>query len=87
MNLGRQPTVDPEAPSSVEVHLLDRDLDLVDRRLLVQPIHWLRGQRRFANLEELSLQIGCDAELAREQLASHLGSGVVPSQRPHDTVP
>lgn len=87
MNLGRQPTVDPEAPSSVEVHLLDRDLDLVDRRLLVQPLHWLRGQRRFANLEELSHQIGCDAALARAQLASHLGSGAVPPQRPSDTEP
>jgi len=86
MNLGRQPTVDPEAPSSVEVHLLDRDLDLVNRRLLVQPLHWLRGQRRFANLEELTHQIGCDAELAREQLASHLGSAAVPRQRPQDTV-
>jgi riboflavin kinase/FMN adenylyltransferase len=68
MNLGRQPTVDPEAPSSVEVHLLDRDEDLVDRKLVVQPVRWLREQRRFANLEELSRQIGSDVYDARQHL-------------------
>jgi riboflavin kinase/FMN adenylyltransferase len=66
MNLGRQPTVDPTAPSMPEVHLLDRDVDLQGRRLVVQPLRWLRGQRRFADLQELSLQIGRDVEAARE---------------------
>ncbi len=69
MNLGRQPTVDPEAPSAVEVHLLDHQEDLVGQRLVVQPVSWLRGQRRFANLEDLSQQIGCDVAQARERLA------------------
>ena len=71
MNLGGQPTVDPEAPSAVEVHLLDRELDLVGRGLVVQPIRWLRAQRRFASLEELCQQITCDVATAREHLVSH----------------
>lgn len=71
MNLGRQPTVDPEAPSAVEVHLLDQDEDLVDQSLVVQPIRWLREQRCFANLNELSQQIAWDVDVAREHLASH----------------
>lgn len=70
MNLGRQPTVDPAAPSAAEVHLLDRELELLGRRLVVQPLRWLRAQRRFANLEELSEQIGRDVEEARQQSAS-----------------
>jgi riboflavin kinase/FMN adenylyltransferase len=70
MNLGRQPTVDPAAPSAVEVHLLDRDLELVGRRLLVQPVCWLRGQHRFASLEDLSHQIRRDGEAARQHLSS-----------------
>ncbi len=65
MNLGRQPTVDPEAPSLPEVHLLDRKADLLGRRLLVQPLRWLRGQRRFASLEELSEQIHRDVDAGR----------------------
>lgn len=71
MNLGGQPTVDPEAPSAVEVHLLDREVDLLGQSLVVQPIRWLRAQRRFANLEELCQQIDSDVDTAREHLMSH----------------
>jgi riboflavin kinase/FMN adenylyltransferase len=55
----------------VEVHLLDREVDLLGQSLVVQPIHWLRAQRRFANLEELCQQIGRDVETARERLVTH----------------
>ena len=74
VNLGRQPTVDPAAPSSVEVHLLDRDLSLLGQRLLVQPIRWLRSQRRFASLPELSDQIRQDGVEARHHLNDGLRS-------------
>jgi riboflavin kinase/FMN adenylyltransferase len=69
MNLGPQPTVDPLAPSAVEVHLLDRRIDLVGRQLLVEPCQLLRRQRRFDGLDALSTQIGADAERARQLLA------------------
>jgi riboflavin kinase/FMN adenylyltransferase len=75
MNLGRQPTVDPAAPASVEVHLLDRELALLGQPLLVQPIRRLRAQQRFANLNELSEQISRDAQDARHHLKD-LGRGV-----------
>ncbi len=65
MNLGRQPTVDPQAPSLPEVHVLDRELDLQRCELLVQPLRRLRGQHRFATLTDLSSQIGQDVEAAR----------------------
>ncbi len=68
MNLGPQPTVDPLAPSAVEVHLLDRSLELVGQTLLVEPVALLRRQRRFESLEALSGQIGADAALARQIL-------------------
>lgn len=71
MNLGGQPTVDPDAPSQVEVHLLEVEgrpvPNLVGHPLIVQPTHWLRDQRRFANLQELALQIGRDAAMARDR--------------------
>lgn len=69
MNLGPQPTVDPTAPSAVEVHLLDRSLELGGRELTVEPVALLRGQCRFAGLEALSAQIGRDADQARRLLA------------------
>ena len=65
MNLGPQPTVDPDAPSAVEVHLLDVERDLVGMGLTVQPLALLRRQQRFDGLEALRQQIGRDAQQAR----------------------
>jgi riboflavin kinase/FMN adenylyltransferase len=70
MNLGLQPTVDPLAPSAVEVHLLDRTIELGGRRLLVEPTRLLRRQQRFDGLEALSAQIAADAAQARQLLAA-----------------
>jgi len=70
MNLGPQPTVDPTAPSAVEVHLLDRSLDLAGAQLTVEPVRLLRGQQRFDSLQDLSAAIGADAEQARALLAT-----------------
>ena len=70
MNLGPQPTVDPLAPSAVEVHLLDRSLELDGQSLLVEPVALLRRQCRFESLEALSAQIGADANEARRLLAA-----------------
>ena len=66
MNLGPQPTVDPMAPSAVEVHLLDRSMELVGQELRIEPLKLLRTQCAFADVEALSAQIGADAEAARK---------------------
>jgi riboflavin kinase / FMN adenylyltransferase len=65
MNLGPQPTVDPAAPSAVEVHLLDRQLDLNGCWLRVEPLQLLRRQQRFADLDALKAQIARDADESR----------------------
>ena len=90
MNLGSQPTVDPASPSAVEVHLLDRELTLDGRELMVEPVLRIRSQQRFASLEELSARISYDAELARRYLArtttpqDSVNSGIGISQTPYD---
>ena len=68
MNLGPQPTVDPQAPSALEVHLLDQEIDLKGSELIIEPVKRLRGQHRFKDLQELSNQIKLDALLAKETL-------------------
>jgi len=75
MNLGPQPTVDPTSPSAVEVHLLDCSIELEGRQLMVEPVQRLRGQQRFSGLEELSAQIGRDADMARSLLSVQTGVG------------
>jgi riboflavin kinase/FMN adenylyltransferase len=69
MNLGPQPTVDPLAPSAVEVHLLEQDLELTGDRLTVEPVRHLRSQQRFASLDDLVTQISRDAAQAAALLA------------------
>ncbi len=64
MNLGPQPTIDPNSPSAVEVHLLNENIDLTGKILTVQPIERLRGQARFNSLKDLSAQIAKDADIA-----------------------
>jgi riboflavin kinase/FMN adenylyltransferase len=83
MNLGPQPTVDPAAASAVEVHLLDRRLELVGRRLRVEPLALLRRQQRFDGLDALRAQIGRDAELAR-RLVAGIGVGESPADEGGD---
>ena len=78
MNLGPQPTVDPTAPSAVEVHLLNRRLDLRDTCLTVEPVRLLRSQRRFASLEELSARIAEDANEASLLLECSPPGGAAP---------
>ena len=78
MNLGPQPTVDPLAPSAVEVHLLGRTLELVGERLTVQPLGLLRRQQAFASLEDLSRQIRLDADRALQDCRSHGGPASAP---------
>jgi riboflavin kinase/FMN adenylyltransferase len=71
MNLGPQPTVDPHSASAVEVHLLDRQLELAGCQLMVEPLRLLRRQQRFPSLEALTAQIEQDADQARQEWRHH----------------
>lgn len=75
-NIGINPTFQPKSDSgpssnavSVEVHLLDRDLDLYGARLRVGFVERLRAERRFPNVEALVTQLRSDIEAARRVLA------------------
>ena len=65
MNLGPQPTINPLSPSAVEVHIIDKNINLYDLELLIEPIKMIRTQIKFSNIEELSNQISKDKELAK----------------------
>ena len=68
MNLGPQPTINPLAPSAVEVHLIDQNIDLYDEKLKVIPVRKIRSQKTFLNVEELSKQISLDIKMAKDIL-------------------
>ena len=65
MNLGPQPTINPLSPSSVEVHLIDQNINLYDLKLTIEPIKKIRSQFKFPNLTELANQIHKDKNTAK----------------------
>jgi riboflavin kinase / FMN adenylyltransferase len=69
MNVGVRPTfgASDEEPR-LEVHLFDFAGDLYGRELTVTFHAFLRPERRFASVEELTAQIGWDAAQARSLL-------------------
>ena len=71
MNLGSQPTIDPLLPSAVEVHLINKDINIYGLNLLIEPIEKLRSQIKFQNIEQLSNQITKDRENALKILCKH----------------
>ncbi|HMR29734.1 MAG TPA: bifunctional riboflavin kinase/FAD synthetase [Geminicoccaceae bacterium] len=68
-NLGRRPTFDGRSVL-LEVHLLQGGGDLYGERLRVAFVDRLRGERKFAGIDELRDQIGRDCRSALDRLAA-----------------
>lgn len=63
-NIGLNPTFD-ETQRSVETHVFDFSRDLYDRRIKLEFIERLRGERKFDSGEALARQIASDVQRAR----------------------
>ena len=68
MNVGVRPTVGGIV-FRIEAHLLDFEGDLYGQTLGVDLVARLRGEQKFAGLDELRAQIARDAEAARKALS------------------
>ena len=65
-NLGMRPTLnDPNPTLRFEVHLLDFASDLYERELEVSFAEFIRGEQKFATLDELKAQMSRDKDSAR----------------------
>jgi riboflavin kinase/FMN adenylyltransferase len=68
-NVGYRPTVSGGiAERKLEVHIFDFEGDLYGRDIDVDFIAFLRGEKKFENLDALKVQIGVDAGSARQLL-------------------
>jgi riboflavin kinase/FMN adenylyltransferase len=70
VNVGVRPTFDSGRGVLIETYLIDRDDDLYGRTLRVAFVERLRGERRFAGVEELIAQMRIDVEEAKRVCAS-----------------
>jgi len=66
VSVGVRPTFGTGRAVLVEAYLIDREVELYGRRLAVQFIQRLRGERRFESAEVLVAQMRDDVERVRE---------------------
>jgi riboflavin kinase/FMN adenylyltransferase len=64
-NIGVRPTVDDSIKANLEVHLLDREIELYGQHIEVSFRHKLRDEQKFGSVEELKQNIARDIENAR----------------------
>ena len=70
VNVGVRPTFETGRGVLIETYLIDREEDLYGRTLRVAFVTRLRGEKRFAGVEELIAQMRLDVEDARRVCAS-----------------
>jgi len=64
-NIGVRPTIEANQARTVEVHLFDFSEDLVGKDLSLEFVKFLRPERKFSGLSELSAQIARDCDEAK----------------------
>jgi riboflavin kinase/FMN adenylyltransferase len=69
INIGTRPTVTEETRRTIEAHLLDFDKDLYGLNIALDFFERLRGEQKFANVQELVTQIKSDVETTRSLLS------------------
>ena len=64
-NVGTNPTFG-EMELSVETHIFDFDEDIYDKQISVEYVDFIRKQRRFSSMNDLSAQINEDCKSVRK---------------------
>lgn len=67
LNIGHRPSVDrPDAPISIEAHILDFNGDIYGATVSVDFLHYIRHEQKFPSLEALRSRLDEDAREVRE---------------------
>ncbi len=70
-NVGVRPTVDDSIKANLEVHLLDREIELYGQHIEVTFRHKLRDEKKFGSVDELVENIARDIDDTRAWFAAH----------------
>ena len=74
VNVGIRPTFETGRGVLIETYLIDREEDLYGHELRVAFVERLRGEKRFANVEDLIAQMHSDVEDAKRVCAGFTGA-------------
>jgi len=74
-NVGRGPTVAPDDPPRLEIHVLDRDVDLYGLRVELALAERLRPEKKFESVDALREAIRHDVESVPARLAAVPAAG------------
>jgi riboflavin kinase/FMN adenylyltransferase len=69
-NIGLRPTFN-DGPVSVETFIFDFNGDIYGREIRIELVEMLRGEKKFDNIEALTIQIASDADAARLALQAN----------------
>jgi len=70
-NIGTRPTVTVDTKPTLEVHFFDFSDDLYDREIAVNFHYFIREEKKFKNIDELSYQIEKDELKCRDLIDEH----------------
>ena len=68
MNIGKRPTIGDHLKTSVEVHIFDFDQEIYGELVTVRVLEKIRAEQKFANVEDLVLQIKKDIAFAKTKV-------------------
>ena len=60
LSIGRRPTLEHNGKLSIEVYILDFNREIYGSEITLKLLKWIRDDRRFASLDELTKQINND---------------------------
>lgn len=70
LSIGRRPTLENDGALSVEVFILDFNREIYGSELTLRLVQWIRGDKKFNSLDELTLQINSDKRYTLNYLNS-----------------
>lgn len=82
MNIGQRPTVSmsniqtrgflkqPYEGMTIEVHILNFHKEIYGHSLEIEPLSYIRDEKKFNSLEELKIKISRDIQIARETFSA-----------------
>ena len=68
-NIGDNPTVNDNGNITIETNIFDFDRDIYGNIIKVELIQKIRGEKKFAGIEELKNQMSNDIDAAKKIIA------------------